>query len=299
MTSGRRRRSSVPDTGAADLRGARRPDPAGLRAEQPRHRRLRGGRVGRGDRLYERSREALGARRRVGRGRGHRPQHRRDPARDQGHLDEAERLVRESLRTHRAAEYPMGIAYSTQYLGRITARAGRPGGRELLADALDLWRHDRQRGPRDRDRGEAGRGDAVRWRPRGRARAVRARRSSGSGTSPSYRGCGRCSSGSSAARWGRRVIAMPAWTPSARRSASAAPATRSSSWRWASRRSRASTPPAPKRRRPAQEANDLLARLGVIGIAAIPLPALADVSRRDLVIVIDCSAWSPASCRDM
>ena len=59
---------------------------------------------------------------------------------DQGHLDEAEQLVRESLRTHRAAEYPMGIAYSTQYLGRITARAGRPGGRELLADALDQWR---------------------------------------------------------------------------------------------------------------------------------------------------------------
>ena len=59
---------------------------------------------------------------------------------DQGHLEEAERLVRESLRTHRAAEYPMGIAYSTQYLGRITSRARKPGGRELLTDALEQWR---------------------------------------------------------------------------------------------------------------------------------------------------------------
>jgi tetratricopeptide (TPR) repeat protein len=59
---------------------------------------------------------------------------------DQGHLEEAERLVRESGRTHRAAEYPMGIAYATQYLGRITARARKPGGRELLTDALEQWR---------------------------------------------------------------------------------------------------------------------------------------------------------------
>ena len=59
---------------------------------------------------------------------------------DQGRLDEAERLVRESLRTHRAAEYPMGIAYSIQHLGRIMARGGRTAeARDLLTEALDLW----------------------------------------------------------------------------------------------------------------------------------------------------------------
>jgi class 3 adenylate cyclase/tetratricopeptide (TPR) repeat protein len=59
---------------------------------------------------------------------------------DQGRLEEAERLVRESLRTHRAAEYPMGIAYSIQHLGRIMARAGRTAeARDLLTEALDLW----------------------------------------------------------------------------------------------------------------------------------------------------------------
>jgi tetratricopeptide (TPR) repeat protein len=59
---------------------------------------------------------------------------------DQGHLEEAERLVRESLRTHRAAGHTMGIAYSIQHLGRATARGGQPGGRELLTEALELWR---------------------------------------------------------------------------------------------------------------------------------------------------------------
>ena len=59
---------------------------------------------------------------------------------DQGRLDEAEALVRESLRTHRAAEYPMGIAYSIQHLGRIMARGGRTAeARDLLTEALDLW----------------------------------------------------------------------------------------------------------------------------------------------------------------
>ena len=59
---------------------------------------------------------------------------------DQGRLDEAERLVRASLRTHRAAEYPMGIAYSIQHLGRIMARGGRTAeARDLLTEALDLW----------------------------------------------------------------------------------------------------------------------------------------------------------------
>ena len=59
---------------------------------------------------------------------------------DQGRLDEAERLVRGSLRTHRAAEYPMGIAYSIQHLGRIMARGGRTAeARDLLIEALDLW----------------------------------------------------------------------------------------------------------------------------------------------------------------
>ena len=48
--------------------------------------------------------------------------------------------MRESLRTHRAAEYPMGIAYSIQHLGRIMARGGRTAeARDLLTQALDLW----------------------------------------------------------------------------------------------------------------------------------------------------------------
>jgi tetratricopeptide (TPR) repeat protein len=60
---------------------------------------------------------------------------------DQGHLEEAERLVRVTAVTHRAAEYPMGVAFSIQHLGRIAARAGRRDeAREVLGDALARWK---------------------------------------------------------------------------------------------------------------------------------------------------------------
>ena len=129
---------------------------------------------------------------------------------DQGRLDEAEGLVRESLRTHRAAEYPMGIAYSIQHLGRIRRAAAarrRPATcspRRSICGSRSAVRPARPRPRRS-------------WPRRCCSKATTplpsrcsARRSNGDGNSPSSHGCGRSSSGSSAARWCRPAIAKPA-----------------------------------------------------------------------------------------
>jgi class 3 adenylate cyclase/tetratricopeptide (TPR) repeat protein len=60
---------------------------------------------------------------------------------DQGHLEEAEHLLRATLQSLRGADYPMGIAFSLGHLGRVCARAGRfEEAHELLSDALERWR---------------------------------------------------------------------------------------------------------------------------------------------------------------
>ena len=170
---------------------------------------------------------------------------------DQGRLDEAERLVRESLRTHRAAEYPMGIAYSIQHLGRIMARGGPHGGGTGPAHrgARPVGR-DRQRGQHDRDRGEAGRGDAARRQPRRRPGGARPGDRTGAATRR------------------RPVVAgAPPAAPRQRAGAGRRPRSRrrgsprggvpqprqwlgSSSSRWASTRSHGSMPGRPKLLRP-------------------------------------------------
>lgn len=56
---------------------------------------------------------------------------------DQGRLDEAEALFTEALRVWRAAGYPVGIALATSNLGRVSARAGRfEDAHRLLDEAL-------------------------------------------------------------------------------------------------------------------------------------------------------------------
>jgi class 3 adenylate cyclase/tetratricopeptide (TPR) repeat protein len=60
---------------------------------------------------------------------------------DQGHHEEAERLLRAGLVAHHAAGYPMGIAFALQNLGRALARMGRTAeAREVLEDALERWK---------------------------------------------------------------------------------------------------------------------------------------------------------------
>lgn len=43
---------------------------------------------------------------------------------DQGHLDRAEALFRQALRSFRRISYPVGVAVATSYLGRLAARTG-------------------------------------------------------------------------------------------------------------------------------------------------------------------------------
>ena len=55
---------------------------------------------------------------------------------DQGRLDEADSLFRETLRVWRAAAYRPGIALAVSYLGRVASRAGRfDEARQLLGEA--------------------------------------------------------------------------------------------------------------------------------------------------------------------
>ena len=59
---------------------------------------------------------------------------------DQGHLDEANALFEEALRAWRRAEYPVGVAIATSYLGRLAARQGdHERAKELLGEALERF----------------------------------------------------------------------------------------------------------------------------------------------------------------
>ncbi len=59
---------------------------------------------------------------------------------DQGHLEAAERVTRDTLSAHRAAGYRMGVAFSLVLRGRIAARAGRHDeAAELLRAGRDEW----------------------------------------------------------------------------------------------------------------------------------------------------------------
>ena len=193
----------VPDTGAAYLRRARRPDAAGLRAEQPRHRCLRGGRVGRGDQPLPPEPRGTRARRRMGRGRGHRPQHRRDPRGPGPSRGGGAARPREPPHAPRRG-VPDGhrLLDSSISAGSRLALAGRAAGNcwptRSTSGARSAARPSRSRPRRSWPR------RCCSTATTRRRSSCSTRRSSGSGTSPSYRGCGRCSGGSSAARWGRR-----------------------------------------------------------------------------------------------
>ena len=66
-------------------------------------------------------------------------EHRRDPV-DQGHLDEAEQLFNEAIRSWRRSGYEVGIAVATSYSGRLQARRGDYAlARTMLAEAVERF----------------------------------------------------------------------------------------------------------------------------------------------------------------
>jgi class 3 adenylate cyclase/tetratricopeptide (TPR) repeat protein len=195
---------------------------------------------------------------------------------DQGHLEEAERLVREGRRTHRAAEYPMGIAYATQYLGRITARAGKPGGRELLTDALEQWRAigsaaleietEAKLAEAMLFEGDHAAALALLGPALERERQV--------AVVPWLRALLRRLMGSALGQVGDRDGAVDAVTEAIRISRDSLSQFELAMGLETLARLDPTDPASASAR---QEADELFARLGVISIAAVPLPALADV----------------------